>query len=352
MAFKNIIFTATFVLLSLGVSFFLIDKNNSENEDVITKIKENYVSKDKLNELNSKVEKLNEFINDSHLNEGVVIDKTVYNIKRTNVSYEQKVKNLTSSNKVGVSKFKPSKFEFGENILISDSEIPDTKVNNTFCVYDDFSEKYPTYNATHGELVVDLIRNYYKGDIYTINMSKFEYNSSTMLLLSNCDVVNFSFINEVEDQELNDFIYVMLSFLDSRGTIVIASAGNEYGKDSYTINANSKIKKDGFGGNLFIISQAILTNNTPEITQSSGNEIDFVVVNDDMYYNGNPISGTSFAAPVVSSVVANLLDVGVQKNYLFDTLKTDKSFTYDNVNYSIFLIEDAYKNAKKIKEEQ
>lgn len=346
MKFKYIIFL--FLIFIFCFSFFFFYQKDLNTSSITEKKEPDAKIIEKMSEIEKENESLRNKIKESHINEGLLMDQTTYHVKRTYKKYDSKLKDLIASPIVEVRKYSPSNFTYGSQVLLDPVELNVSNTKNTFCVYDDFTTKLDGFNKSHGDLVVDLIMKYYKKDIYTVDMKKNEYNASTILQLSNCDILNFSFINEVQDKELEDFIYTMISFLDSRDVMIFASAGNDNNEESSNINANSKFKKDGYDGNLFIISQGRIENNKPLITQSFGEEVDFVVLNDELYYKGEPISGTSFAAPLASSLTANLLDYGLKKDQIKTVLTSNKTFKYKNTYYNTLLMKDSLSKANKI----
>lgn len=216
------------------------------------------------------------------------------------------------------------------------------------CVIDGFesneSDKY-----THGEKVTYIINRHYNGDIKQYN---FLYSSYTNYSFYNCDVINYSLV--VKDFNRNEDTFKSIEdFMSKYNGIMVVSSGNEgdtITQSEWSSYKNANPEKEWIN-RLIIVGQGRTLESsdsqpTLNIESSFGEEIDIFVPNFLEVLDGEYLTGSSFAAPVITSMVANALSVGVDVNDVKKLIisSDDLPTTNYNENVSVFNMKKSISN--------
>lgn len=213
------------------------------------------------------------------------------------------------------------------------------------CILDSFKkdDKEEVYYS-HGENVMNMISKRHEGNIYLLPVEHFTFGKTPMSEWNKCDVINYSM--GVESKNLNyanenHFVH----FLKEYKGILVVAAGNEgeTKENSQWSYIRSKYKEELNTRNLLIVTQGLVEDEEKIVPTSYGYDIDLIVFNYGEKLYGKKQYGSSFATPVVTSVIANLLTAGETNDSIIEKInKLDKvvinSYTYKNFN-----ITDMYK---------
>ena len=211
----------------------------------------------------------------------------------------------------------------------------------------------------HRDTVSQYVYKYFGG-----NIKKLDYSMYYPYENEKCDVINHSIglypiLNgetEYENEQiLNEYIEYEANkvnvFLKYHKWIIVESAGNN-GKDSKVSSSlaryKDKYKNYEVNERLFVVGQIEKTKSGDYIHHFNyGDEVDFVVANYNEYVKGGHYSGTSFASPVVSGVIATLLESGIPQEDIRDVIGyEDEVHVYKGKEYKVFSAFNTFKNAR------
>lgn len=225
--------------------------------------------------------------------------------------------------------------------------------NITACIND---------NKGHGDIVEKFVKKYYDGKTELLLMSDYNTtNPSHYSKYSHCDTLNLSIgripvffgfkpadlerkkleFKEKEYSGLEDF----LSIYDG---IIVSSAGNEDEDTTFSTDIaryKEKAKKVGNTKHLdrlFVVGQIEnYEDGSYKHRYSYGEEIDFMVAN----YNEKLLgmeerhSGTSFAAPVATALISQMLQAGVPQEEIRNVLAfEDELHTHNGRSYKVLSV--------------
>ena len=217
----------------------------------------------------------------------------------------------------------------------------------TVCILDVFDvEEGSTYS--HGERVMHMVGKRYQGPVTILPVEHFTFLKTPMEEWNKCDVINYSM--GVESDNINTLIEKeFVRFLEQYDGIFIASAGNSGKTENSSQWAYIREKHPTLNtDNLFIVTQGQISDIGEQdavsaaIKTSYGASIDLVVFNYGEYLYGQKQHGSSFASPVVTSVVANLLASGMPKEEVITKLNTLPNIEIGSYQYKQFAISNMY----------
>lgn len=221
----------------------------------------------------------------------------------------------------------------------------------------------------HMESVDLFVKKYFDGETKQLSVGthNFASNKNASEFLT-CDVINLSigtipiFIGyENREEKIKEFkiqeYYNIDEFLDTYEGFIVAAAGNEddnttfsspvarYKEISKTLKADNKEKVE----RLFVIGQIEkLEDGGYKHHFSHGEEIDFFVPNykEDILNYKEDFTGTSFASPVVSGLISQLLKSGIPTEDIRGVLGfEDELHHYNEKSYKILSVTKTIKNA-------
>lgn len=245
-------------------------------------------------------------------------------------------------------KFENKSEENQEVSLLND--IPFEKEKNkqiNVCILDSFkkdSNNKENDYYSHGENVMNMIGKRYEGNIYLLPVEHFTFGKTPISEWNKCDVINYSM--GVESKNLNNTTEkYFIEFLKEYKGILIAAAGNEgeTKENSQWSYIRSKYKNEINTSNLLLVTQGLIENEEKSIPTSYGYDIDLVVFNYGEKLYGKKQYGSSFATPVVTSIVANLLASGETNASILEKINNLNKITIDSYTYKNFDISEMYK---------
>lgn len=218
------------------------------------------------------------------------------------------------------------------------------------CVIDNF-EKKEEYKESHGVRVSMMLNKNYDGDITLYNHKEFNFSNYEF---KECDIINYS-MAILEENRNKQTLKDVEKFLENYKGILVVASGNE----GHTISESqfSEYKSKNLNSRhlnrLIIVGQgdmAKIGDNKYHYstTSSYGREIDFMVYNASYYIKTTAAKGSSFATPVVTSAVANILSMGVPYEDVKDLIYSGET-KFDRYGYynNVFLMDKAYSNLEK-----
>lgn len=227
------------------------------------------------------------------------------------------------------------------DVSFSKQVIKDIKV----CVLDSFKKDNNDKDVlySHGENVMNMISKRYEGDIYLLPVEHFSFAKTPIIEWNKCDVINYSM--GVESKNLNNINEKhFVQFLKNYQGILIAAAGNEgQSKDSSQWSyIREKYKNELDTKNLLMVTQGLEEDGVKSVPTSYGYDVDLIVFNYGEKLYGKKQYGSSFATPVVTSIIANLLTAGETNESIINKLSQLDNIQIDSYNYKNFDIQKMY----------
>lgn len=237
--------------------------------------------------------------------------------------------------------------------------VRETKV----CVIDKFE------NGTHGDWVVERVEKFFGGEIDKIDIDK-EFNLTDYMYLSDeqrkrlsqCDVVNLSLWWEDSTKLTENEKMVIKSSIDSylsrNDSILVTISGNSTQSSNGGVDNQSYLgvertyEKDKYTdlhyNRTVLVGQLAYTHNSYTSPFALSDTIDYLVPNwGENGRDGRQYLGTSFAAPVVTGVIANLLQAGIEKDVVKDMLVAGDNYTKEEMTIGIIDINKTFKEANE-----
>lgn len=206
------------------------------------------------------------------------------------------------------------------------------------CVIDSFrnSDDFDV-RGSHGENVTKLINKRYNGDVYQFDVSHTSYRNYDF---AECDVINYSLAIQEENRSSNVFKNISKFMKKYKGVLVVAAGndGDTVTKSEWSAYLESNGNQD-WSNRVLIVAQGVLTyNENRELEKqnytSYGEEIDMIVFNTDEHIKNYAVNGSSYAAPIVTSAVANYLSLGVPTEQVKELLIQSAGVFEDQYGYS------------------
>lgn len=201
------------------------------------------------------------------------------------------------------------------------------------CVIDHFTPlKHYNYEFSHGELVSRIINQRFSGDIWQYNANETSYSNYDF---NECDVINYSMVLKESLRSERTFAFLERFMRQFEG-IVVAAAGNEgesFLQSEWAGFKNQRGEETSWMERVILVTQGIHRFNHEQISRkenvmSYGEEVDVIVFNGNEHMNTYALNGSSYATPVVTSIVANYLGMGVPpENIKAMILQSGKTFT-------------------------
>lgn len=205
------------------------------------------------------------------------------------------------------------------------------------CVFDNFKN-----SSKHGDIVVDIIKEQYKGKVYKYDNSEYDllglgtnYKKNKKLL--SCDVINFSQAILFDEETVKRDIVDLMFFLDHFDGLVIAAAGNE-GSSTYSSPfARLEYIAEEYADKFILVHQSEKVGEVYHEEGGWGKEVDITVDNKwKVIVDGKRLAGSSFASPVITGNVAKMLKNGFDTNEIKDIITKMDTVTVSSYEYPLF----------------
>lgn len=214
----------------------------------------------------------------------------------------------------------------------------------------------------HKERVQHILHKFYDGEIRFFDELEYDFwlDEEKNKKLLECDIINYSLGLELEEGDyISDYGHdaSYIQFLKEWDGLIVASAGNTKQKDAAYQQGFVRIQKTNpeFADRIIVVGQ--LTNKTGELKNNAaaGEGIDIVVPNGAYIskFQGEYafFAGTSFAAPVVTAIAANLMSHYTEEGSeeIKERIMKHTGTFSENINgnhyvYPILNIKEVYQN--------
>lgn len=227
------------------------------------------------------------------------------------------------------------------------------KVN--VCIIDVF--KNENENLSHGKKVSDIVSIVSNQDIQEIEIDIFDQDLPNKMekWASSCDVINISYDlprNATIDniKQVKDIFKPLFTKIKDNDTLIVISAGNDkISLDEFPHIFSDLAEESNASNNIIVVSQGTAKNNklsSANVTMNTGEAVDFVVLNDKMILHKKKERGSSFAAPIVTGLVGNLLAYGIEPTEITSFLDTGNNFKDEEITYKAIMIKSIYESVQ------
>lgn len=247
------------------------------------------------------------------------------------------------------------KFSDKKNYVEYISNPLDSVENSNICIIDKFEKE------NHGKKVSDFVSIVSNQYIEEIDLTKIAELSDENLQIEMskwarfCDVINISMDlprnSPTEHIKLvKDTFTPLFTNIKDNNTLIVISAGNDkISLDEFPHIFSDLAEESNASNNIIVVSQGTAKNNkisSANVTMNTGEAVDFVVLNDKMVLHGKKERGSSFAAPIVTGLVGNLLAYGIEPTEITSVLDTGNNFKDEGITYKAIMIKSIYESAQ------